>query len=188
MQLDLSGFTTTEVLIIGAIGIALILFGYRIKKVAFFLIWFILGFYLTNLALPNITQFIPDNFDVTMVQSLLPIGGGLLLALLGFSIEKLCVSGICFALVMLITVQYFGTEIQTMVIGGIVAVLVAGFAVMAMKPATIIATAAAGAYTVTVALLVLVPTIDKTTWYLPCIAGLTVLGSIIQFVTTKRLK
>ena len=53
---------------------------------------------------------------------------------------------------------------------------------------SIIATAAAGAYTVTVALLVLVPTIDKATWYLPCIAGLTVLGSIIQFLTTKRLK
>ena len=187
MNLDLSGLNTPEVLLIAAIGIAVMFFGYRIKKVAFFLIWFILGYHITALALPNVSHLLPDGIELQVYQLLLPIAGGLLLAMLGFSIEKLCVGGICFALVMLITAQYFGVEMQTLAIGGVIGVLAAGLAVIAMKPAIIVATAVAGAYAVTMALLVLVPAINAETWYFPSLIALSVVAALIQFLTTRRV-
>ena len=176
-----------ELVIVIAIGLAVLFFGYRIKKVAFFIIWFLLGFMLVNYFLPEITRLVPQIAENELWQALLPIGGGLLLALLGFSIEKLCVGGICFVLVMLITIQYFGTEMQTLAIGGIIGVIASGAAVMLMKPATIVATAAAGAYALTLASFALFPDINQETYYFPMIIGLALLGSVFQFLTTKRV-
>ena len=149
-----------EAVVMLALGAVVLLFGYRIKKIAFFIIWFLLGFNLMGMLMPFINQNVEVVASSDLYQTLLPIGGGLLLALLGFSIEKLCVGGICFVLSMLVTVQYFGTDIQTMAIGGIIGVFVAGFAVMVMKPATIIATAVAGAYALTLAIMKLNTDID----------------------------
>ena len=174
-------------IIMAAVGLALIFFGYRIKKIAFFLIWFILGYNLVGFLMPTINQIAPEVVKTELYQTLLPIAGGLLLALLGFSIEKLCVGGICFALVMVITVRYFGAEMQTLAIGGIVGVVAAGAAVMMMKPATIIATAVAGAYALTLSILVLFPDVNKEIYYFTILGGLSLIGSIFQFVTTKRL-
>ena len=187
MDLNFSNLGTPEMIIMAAIGLALIFFGYRIKKIAFFLIWFILGYNLVGFLMPTINQIAPEVVKTELYQTLLPIAGGLLLALLGFSIEKLCVGGICFALVMVITVRYFGAEIQTLTIGGIVGIVAAGAAVMMMKPATIIATAVAGAYALTLAILVLFPDINKEIYYFPILGGLSLLGSIFQFATTKRV-
>ena len=177
-----------EAVIMLALGTVVLLFGYRIKKIAFFIIWFLLGFNLVSILMPFINQNVEVIASSDLYQTLLPIGGGLLLALLGFSIEKLCVGGICFVLSMLVTVQYFGTDIQTMAIGGIIGVLVAGFAVMVMKPATIIATAVAGAYALTLAIMKLNADISFETFYWPMIFGIAAAGSIFQFLTTKRMQ
>ena len=177
-----------EAVIMLALGAVVLLFGYRIKKIAFFIIWFLLGFNLVSILMPFINQNVEVIASSDLYQTLLPIGGGLLLALLGFSIEKLCVGGICFVLSMLVTVQYFGTDIQTMAIGGIIGVLVAGFAVMVMKPATIIATAVAGAYALTLAIMKLNTDINFETFYWPMIFGIAAAGSIFQFLTTKRMQ
>ena len=174
-------------IIMAAVGLALMFFGYRIKKVAFFLIWFILGYNLMTFLMPTINNLVPDVAGNNLYQILLPIAGGLLLALMGFSIEKLCVGGICFALIMVITVRYFGTEMQTLAIGGVVGVLAAGAAVMLMKPATIVATAVAGSYAITLAILALFPDINEEIKYFPILGGLSVLGSVFQFLTTKRI-
>ena len=187
MNLDFSSFDTPEMIIMAAAGLALIFFGYRIKKIAFFIIWFILGYNLVTFLMPTINNLVPQIAESGLYQALLPIAGGLLLALLGFSIEKLCVGGICFALIMVITVQYFGAEMQTLTIGGIIGVIAAGAAVMLMKPATIVATAAAGAYALTVAILFLFPDINKEIYYFPILGGLALLGSVFQFATTKRI-
>lgn len=186
LQKNIANFRTPEMLIMAAAGLALLIFGYRIKKIAFFIIWFILGFNLTTILLPTIANISPEIVSSELWQALLPVGGGLLLALLGFSIEKLCVAGICFALVMIITAQYFGTDIQTLAIGGIVGVIAGGAATMLMKPAIIIATSVAGAYSLTLAILTLIPGIDKNMFYFPILIGLSLVGSIIQFITTKR--
>ena len=187
MNFDFSNLGTPEMIIMAAVGLALMFFGYRIKKVAFFLIWFILGYNLMTFLMPTINNLVPDIAGNNLYQILLPIAGGLLLALMGFSIEKLCVGGICFALIMVITVRYFGTEMQTLAIGGVVGVLAAGAAVMLMKPATIVATAVAGSYAITLAILALFPDINEEIYYFPILGGLSVLGSVFQFLTTKRI-
>lgn len=176
-----------EAVVMLALGAVVLLFGYRIKKIAFFIIWFLLGFNLMGMLMPFINQNVEVVASSDLYQTLLPIGGGLLLALLGFSIEKLCVGGICFVLSMLVTVQYFGTDIQTMAIGGIIGVFVAGFAVMVMKPATIIATAVAGAYALTLAIMKLNTDINFEAMYWPMLLGIATVGAIFQFLTTKRI-
>ncbi len=183
----LEGLEIYELIVFGILGLIVLLCGYRIKKVAFFLMWFILGYNLMMLFLPTLNTWVPQIAENELWQILLPIGGGLLLGLLGFSIEKLCVGGISFALVMLITVRYFGTEVQTLAIGGVTGVIAGAIAVMLMKPAIIVATSLGGAYLLTMILLSLVPAIDFTVFYWPIILGLTAVGSLIQFSTTKDI-
>ena len=179
---------TYQLILFIAFGLAVLFFGYRIKKIAFFIIWFILGFNLTMWLLPTVNELVPEIARSSLYQSLLPIAGGLLIALLGFSVEKLCVGGICFVVVMLSIIQYFGTEMQTVAIGGIVGVVAAGAAVMMMKPAIIIATAVAGSYALTLAVFALsASALDFDTYYWPILIGLAVVGATFQFVTTKHI-
>lgn len=187
MEEIISGFNTPELVIMLALGVLVMLFGYRVKKIAFFIAWFILGYMGVTYLMPQIMQWLPEVASTQLYQILLPIGGGLLLALLGFSIEKLCVGGICFALTMLVAVQYFGSEIQTIAIAAVVGVVIAGASTMLMKPATIIATAGVGAYAVTMALLILITGISKHDFYWPMLIGFTAVGAVFQFLTTKRV-
>ncbi len=186
-RFELENLSTPEIALVGLVGLVLMFGGYRIKKIAFFLLWFVLGFYITTLALPNFESVLPDSFRPDLVYAIGPILGGLLLAMLGFSIEKLCVSGACFALVMLITAQYFGTGMETMMAGGIIGVVAAGAATMLMKPAAIVATSLAGAYTLTMVLIALVPGFDANAMFFPSLIGFTVIGSTVQFLTTKGM-
>ena len=182
-----SGMDTTELVIMALLGLVILLFGYRIKKIAFFIIWFLLGYNLLAFLMPTINDTWQVVRESQLYQELLPIGGGLVLALVGFSIEKLCLGGACFALVMLITVRYFGTEVQSLAIGGILGVVAAGASTALMKPATIIATAAAGGYALTLVALATVPGIDQGVMYWPTLIGLTAVGALFQFLTTKRV-
>ena len=179
---------TYQLIIFVALGLAVLLFGYRIKKVAFFIVWFLLGFNLTLWLMPTLNNMMPQIADNALWQNLLPVGGGLLLALLGFSIEKLCVGGICFVLVILATIQYFGTDIQTIAIGAVVGIILAGLAVTLLKPATIIATAAVGSYALTLTIFAFfAASLNFDTFYWPILIGLAAVGSIFQFLTTKHV-
>ncbi len=184
---DLSRFGIPESVLMMGVGILLLFVGYRVKKLAFFIIWFLLGFNLVGFLMPNINQMVPEIAASGLYQTLIPIAGGLLLALLGFSIEKLCLGGICFALVMVITVRYFGSEMSALAVGGIIGVIAAGVAVMMMKPATILATAVAGSYAITMALLSINPSMDYGVFYWPILLGLAAVGALVQFVTTKHV-
>ena len=184
--LNLNDFVMPEAIVMAAIGLALMLFGYRIKKIAFFLIWFILGYNLMIFLMPTINNVAPEVVKTELYQILLPIAGGLLLALMGFSIEKLCVGGICFALTMMIVVRYFGTDIQFLAIGGIIGVVVAALGVSLMKPAIILASTIAGAYAITLAVFTFFPDINKEVFYFPILGGLSLIGAIFQFATTKH--
>ena len=174
--------------IMALLGLVVMLFGYRIKKVAFFIIWFLIGYNIMMFLMPWITSISPEVIGTQLFQILLPIAGGLLLALLGFSIEKLCVAGICFFLIMMIVIQYFGTDVLTLVIGAIIGVFAAAFATAMMKPAIIIATSLAGSYALTVALLNIFPVLDYHLLYFPMLIAFAVLGTIFQFATTKHME
>lgn len=190
MEIDITQYLplgVPESVVMLGLGAVILLFGYRIKKVAFFIIWFILGYNLMGLLMPWIGSMVPQIIESELYQILLPIAGGLLLAMMGFSIEKLCVGGICFALVMIITVRYFGAEISSLAIGGVVGVIVAGGAVMMMKPAIIIATSVAGAYALTVSILALASGLPFENFYWPMLIGIAAIGAIFQFATTKRV-
>lgn len=185
---DFDSFGTPELLIMAGLGLALLLFGYRIKKIAFFIAWFILGYNLMAFLMPTMNNLVPQIADTELYQILLPICGGLLLAMLGFSIEKLCVGGIVFALTMVVAVRYFGSDVQVLAIGAVVGVILAAIAVMMIKPAIIVATSAVGAYALSVAILGLVPAIDFGAFYWPIMIGLTAIGSVFQFSTSKHVK
>ncbi len=178
---------TIQLIILIAIGVAVLLFGYKIKKTAFFLIWFLLGFCATVWLMPMINNAVPQIANDPIYQTLLPIGGGIILAMMGFSIEKLCVAGITFGLVMLATVQYFGTDWVTLAIGAVIGVLLGAFAVNMMKPATVIATAAVGAYVLTLTIFAFFPQIDFTIFYWPILIGIGVIGALFQFKSNKGI-
>ncbi len=186
MGMDLTQFTTTQLVIMMAAGLAALLAGYKIKKVAFFIVWFIIGLNLTHFLMPWFNTTVPQIRESALWQNLLPIAGGILVAFMGFSIEKICVAGTAFALVLIITAQYFGTEIQAMVIGGILGVLAAGAAVMLMKPAVIVVTSIAGAYVLTLGTLFFAPAINPEAFFFPMLAGIAALGVMVQALTTKR--
>ena len=172
--------------IVGGVGLALMLVGYKIKKAAFFAIWFLLGYIATGYLMPIINGAWAEAANSSFWQSLIPILGGLLLGLMGFMVEKIALGGICFGLTLMMTAQYFGTEIQTMVIGGIVGAILAGVATMMIKPATIVATSVGGAYALTLAILKIAEGIDGETAFWPMIIGFSVVGALIQFLTTKH--
>lgn len=186
MNTELAKLEQWQLWVVAAVGLGLMLAGYQIKKVAFFIIWFLIGWTLMGYLMPVIASFLPDVATNSLFEWLLPLAGGLLLAMLGFSIEKLCVAGACFALVIMITIQYFGTEMQTILVGAIVGVIAAGAAVNLMKPAIILATSVGGAYFLTMALLFLFPQISEATYYWPMLIGGSAIGSIFQFLTTKH--
>lgn len=177
-----------ELILFIALGLAILLFGYRIKKVAFFIVWFLLGFNLMNMLMPTLESWVPQIAGSDFWRILLPIAVGLLLALIGFSIEKLCVAGMCFALVMMVVTQYFGTEIQVLAVGAIIGVVVAGFAVTLMKPAIIIATSLMGAYVLTLVVFSVFSHLDSGFLYWPILIGIAAIGAIFQFATTQRIE
>jgi len=145
-----------------------------------------LGYQLMTYFLPTLNSWIPQIAESDLYQALLPIGGGLLLGLLGFSIEKFCVGAICFALTVAIAIQYFGTDTQALIIAGIIGVIAAGVSTMLLKPATILATSLAGAYSLTIAIFAFFPSLDQAIYYFPILLGSATFGAIIQFISTKR--
>lgn len=189
--MNLLELNSTEAVLMLIIGLLLMVAGYKIKKIAFFIIWFILGFTLSGYLSPLFIKFAPVIADSEFLQGLLPIVGGILMGLMGFSVEKICVSGIAFGLTLAITAQCFGTSMQSMLLGGVVGVVLAGAATMLMKPATIVATAIAGAYAVTLAVTTMAISYggaetNLAAAYYPTLLGGAGVGMLIQFLTTKH--
>lgn len=166
------------------IGIALCLFGYRIKKIGFFIVWFVIGYNLMSQFMPQINTWIPQIADSTLYQNLIPIAGGILLGLLGFTIEKLCVAGMILFLTIAIGMKYFGTDAQTIIISVIIGAILAACSTAIIKPAIIVTTALAGSYVITTAL-ISVLSLNQTIWFFPILAIIAAIGALIQFSNTK---
>lgn len=187
--MDLTYFSElneAEVIALAIVGALVLFAGYKIKKIGFFIVWFLLGFRLVQYLLPTLGEAVPQIVGNELWQNLLPLAGGLLLGLMGFTVEKICVGGIVFGITLAITAQYFGTEMQTMLIGGVVGVVLAGVSTMLMKPAIVLATAAAGAYALVICIFHWANGLDPTTLYMPLLVGITAVGAGVQFATTRR--
>ena len=179
---------TYELIFAIVLGLVLLFAGYRIKKITFFIIWFLIGHYLmTTYLMGIINTAMPDIAGEALWQNLLPIAGGLLLALLGFTIEKLCVAGATLGVTMMVTTQFFGTDTQTLLIGLVIGIVLAAVSTAMMKPAFIVATSAMGAYLLTLAILQLVTAIDLHPYYFLILAALAAVGVITQFSTSKGI-
>lgn len=179
---------TYELIFAIILGLLLLFAGYRIKKIAFFIVWFLIGHYIMVTYLMSlINQAVPQIASEPLWQNLLPIAGGLLLALLGFSIEKLCVAGATLGVTMMVTTQYFGTETQTLLIGLVIGVILAGVSTMMIKPAFVVATSAAGAYLLTISIIQLVTVTNLQPYYFLILIALATIGIITQFSTTKHI-
>ena len=72
-------------------------------------------------------------------------------------------------------------------IGAVVGVILGALAVTLMKPAIILATAIAGSYAMTLALLAWFPEISREIFYFPMLGGFAAIGAVTQFMTTKHL-
>ena len=179
---------TYELIIYIALGTLLCLLGNRVKKAAFFVIWFLIGYNLITYLMPMIEGWFPVIVGSDPWHIAIPIAGGLFLSLIGFSIEKLCVGGICFALTIIIAIRYFGTDPSILAISAVIGIVAAGLAVLLIEPATILATSIAGSYLLTVAIFELVPTLSHDTYYFPILAGIAALSAVVQFLTNRHSK
>jgi hypothetical protein len=128
-----------ETLIAIAIGVFLCLFGYRIKRAAFVIILFLLGYWLTGQALHAVA---PD-FEYSQLVS---IGVGVVCSALGFRIEKLCIFAVAAYAVSTTIIETFQfTEILPIALAIGAGVIVGCIAVSFIKPFGIITTAVSGA-------------------------------------------
>ena len=89
---NIYNMATYEVVLALILGIFVCLFGYRLKKLVIFLAFFLIGYSIMQRIMPVLNANLPAIAESSLWQTILPICGGLLLSLLGFSIEKLCVA------------------------------------------------------------------------------------------------
>lgn len=175
-----------ELIITLLIGAGLCFFGYRFKKIAFAIIWFVIGYFAVKLYLPNIA---PDPFWQTILQ----IAAGALLSLIGLSIEKLAVGATAFAIVFSMVMQHFGPANDWVLPAIAVAIgVVAGVvAVSIMKPAVIVYTAIYGANLLATGVVGLLP--SEVSSQFPSLVyillgAIAVGGIVYQFKNTKNIE
>ena len=80
---------TAEILIALALGLVVCFFGYKLKKLAFAIAWFLIGYTLCSHFAPDIIAWMPQLENPNLWMEILPIAVGLLAALMGLTIERL---------------------------------------------------------------------------------------------------
>lgn len=179
-------------IIIGIIlSIVLCFFGYRLKRIAFAIVWFVIGYNLGDFLLPYVTPYM-QGIDPFFI-SILPLLVGLLMSLIGISVERVCVFLIGVGLT-LITYRMFieaGTVELSWITFGIAVIIgcvVGTVAISIMRPAIIILTSYAGGTQLAAAIAGFVPALNNATAYLVLTIAMVVIGAVYQFKSTKHLK
>ena len=159
---------TAEILIALVLGLVVCFFGYKLKKLAFAIAWFLIGYTLCSHFAPDIIAWMPQLENPDLWMGVLPIAVGLLAALMGLTIERLCIAALAYIVVVTI-----------------VGVLAGCVAVSLMKPAIIVLTAIAGAQSISTAVVSLFG-LNTATLYLPILVIAAVVGAIFQFKNNKH--
>lgn len=180
--------TFTLELILGiALGIILCFFGYRLKKIAFAIAWFLIGYTLAAYVAPGLVHnLMPQLENPDLWITVLPLAVGLLLSLMGLSIERLCVSTLAFIAVVAIAIHQFGFSWPLLGVASILGVVAGMIAVSMMKPAIIIITAVIGAQGIAAGLLSAIAAIPAVA-YMPILVVLAIVGAVFQFRNTKNV-
>lgn len=174
---------TTAIISI-AIGIFLLLFGYRLKRIAITVLWFIIGYWLAK-------QFVGYIVSEQIWQIILCCISGLLLGMVGIAIERFAVFvtvGITFGMAFL---QNFGgstPDWATIAIAVAIGVVAGVIAVWLMKPMIIFATSFEGSSLVVqqgIILLNVAPTAELKLILLFAIAAF---GIVFQWNSCRNLE
>jgi len=180
INLDFSSIAGYETLIAIAIGVFLCLFGYKLKRVAFVIIWFAIGYYLMSLLAPKLTN------DPTWLQ-LLPIAAGVVLGVFGFSLEKLCIFAVAAYAVSTTLIDTFLLYEPLHIALAIGAGVVVGLlAVRLIKPFGIVTTAFSGAKLIAKYSLTALPLAHYPSFPIILLAAAAI-GILFQFKSCKHL-
>ncbi|MBP5633747.1 hypothetical protein J6X13_02310 [Candidatus Saccharibacteria bacterium] len=183
MNFDLSFLSGYEAIIAIAIGVFLALFGYKLKRVAFVIIWFVIGYYLATLVVPNITS------DPTW-QKLIPICTGVVLSVFGFSVEKLCIFAVAaFSVATTLIDAFQMTEPIWITLAIAAGVIVGMIAVSFIKPLGIITTALSGGKLIAKYSIIQFPNLlSHYPSFFIILAVSAAIGMIFQFKSCKHLE
>ena len=171
------------------LGAIVCFFGYNLKKFAFAILWFIVGYKLTLLATPHIAPYFGE-LDPLFLQ-LLPLAVGLLCSLIGTAIERTCIAILSFGLVMYLALNLMQNGVipyNLMYIGIalIIGAAVSTISVRFIKPAIIIFCAIIGAQEIATALPMLIPAIAAPSVSLITTTVITILGAVFQFMHCRE--
>lgn len=167
------------------LGLLVCFFGYKIKKIAFFIVGFIIGY---NLGLKIPPEWYAGNDIITAI---LPFLTGIFLSLIALTAEKICVSLIVGIFVFFAAINFQGGifSAQTIIVAAIAAAIAGCIAGFMVKPASIIATAIIGAYYVGINSVGLnIPYVTYIPFFYIITSVLAVLGMIFQFKKNKGLE
>ena len=163
------------------IGIFLLFFGYRLKKIAITIIWFIVGFWLVSLFIDKVTP------DPTW-QLILCGVGGLVLGMFGMTIERFAIFvtvGVTFAMSV---IQNFGPVVDWTLpaIAVAVGVVTGALGVWLVKPMIIVATAIEGARLAIINGLALL-SVPTPEWYFVLFLCVSAVGIIFQWNSCRKI-
>ena len=183
--MNIPSFFIPEAIITIVLALIVCFFGYKLKKVALFIIWFIIGY--------NLGKMIPASAvnNDPLWLTVLPLATGLLASMLSLSIERLCVALLAGTVGFFMTMNLvFGGSyifMPNVVIAIAVAVVLGCIAAACIKPMTIIITAIGGAYYAATNALIAIPTLAAINLpmalILTCV--LATLGIVFQFSSNK---
>lgn len=170
------------------LGLLVCFFGYKIKKLAFFILGFIVGY--------GLGQQVPEAWYASnaIIHTVLPFLTGILISLVAITAERICISLIVgiFVFLLAIQIQSSGYTTQSIIIAAIAAAVAGAIAGALIKPASIIATAIIGAYYVGSNIISIgIPFItaaNATSIFYIVTCALAVLGMLYQFKKNKGLK
>lgn len=173
----------TEIITI-IIGLFLLFFGYRLKKIAITIIWFIVGFWLVQ-------QFIGYiHIESQLWQFIICCLGGLVLGVFGMTIEKFAVFvtvGVTFGMSVM---QTFGPAADwtlpaiAVAVGVVAGVIAAGL----IKPMVIIATSIEGSYLALTYTLSLLNVAKPEGLYPVALLAIAAVGIVFQWNSCRNIE
>ena len=183
--MNIPSFFIPEAIITIALALIVCFFGYKLKKIALFIIWFIIGYHLGKMIPASAVN--NDQLWLTV----LPLATGLLASMLSLSIERLCVALLAGAIGFFVTMNLIFGEayvfMPNVVIAIAVAVVLGCLSAGLIKPMSIIITAIGGAYYAATSAVAAFPALVIASLpmalILTCV--LATLGIVFQFSSNK---